>query len=147
MVCISNVFISVGTIASPRRKWQQYAKFCRTKSIMVLSKVTYCGSYRTKETCPIGQSNLEIHWLVHWNLVNSFESREDDCQLCDTSPSGTQWINQWNSRLDRPIRQKCPLLSYNGPSKKLQLHKNVKWDMPQVLSLVLTERHSIWEPD
>ena len=35
--------------------------------------------------CLLGLSNLEFHWLIHWNLVNSFESREDDCHLCHTS--------------------------------------------------------------
>ena len=31
--------------------------------------------------CLIGQSNLECHW----NLVDSFKVREDDCQFCDPS--------------------------------------------------------------
>ena len=35
--------------------------------------------------CLIGQSNLEIHWLIYRNLVNSFEAREDDSLLCDPS--------------------------------------------------------------
>lgn len=44
--------------------------------------------YHKGDFCLIGLSNLEFHWLIHWNLVNSFESREDDCQLCHTSTVG-----------------------------------------------------------
>ena len=44
-----------------------------------------CSLQNKGDFCLIGQSNLEFHWLIHWNLVNSFEAREDDCQLCDTS--------------------------------------------------------------
>ena len=44
--------------------------------------------YHKGDFCLIGLSNLEFHWLIHWNLVNSFESREDDCQLCHKSAVG-----------------------------------------------------------
>ena len=47
--------------------------------------MTNCPITNKGNFCLIGQSNLEFHWLIHWNLVNSFEAREDDCQLCDTS--------------------------------------------------------------
>ena len=42
-------------------------------------------SFDKGDSCLIGESNLEFHWVIYWNLVNSFEAREDDCQLCHSS--------------------------------------------------------------
>mgnify|MGYP006862600577 CR=1 FL=1 len=56
---------------------------CRTEY-----SLSYVIGFNKGDFCLIGLSNLEFHWLIHWNLVNSFESREDDCQLCHTSTVG-----------------------------------------------------------
>ena len=84
-----------------------YANSCsraedrQMRSLMILVTVMYtskqCALMRRQsfmarvrnftnkgDFCLIGLSNLEFHWLIHWNLVNSFELREGDCQLCHT---------------------------------------------------------------